>query len=87
MPVWLLVGNWTEAEALYWQALRISQSIDDSQAHARCELALGETLYLKGSYVEALSWLDQAGEIFEKMDDQKGVCDVSGITGRFISGS
>ena len=80
--VWLLVGNWTEAEALYWQALRISQSIDDSQAHARCELALGETLYLKGSYVEALSWLDQAGEIFEKMDDQKGVCDVSGITGK-----
>jgi tetratricopeptide (TPR) repeat protein len=80
--VWLLVGNWTEAEALFWQALRLSQDEDDLHTQARCEASLGETLHLKGSYVEALTWLEHAREAFGQLDDQKGVCDVLGSIGK-----
>ena len=80
--VWLLVGNWTEAEALFWQALRLSQGEYDLHVQARCEAALGETLHLKGSYVEALSWLERARDTFDQLDDQKGLCGVLGSIGK-----
>ncbi len=79
--VWLLVGNWTEAEALFWQALRLSQGWNDLNAQAHCEFLLGETFRLKGSFAEALTWLNQSGEIFEKLDDQQGICDIRGSIG------
>jgi len=71
-----LVGNWTEAEALFRQALRLAERYEDPDAHAYSEAALGEVLHLKGSYSEALSWLERARHDFESLGDQPGVCKV-----------
>jgi DNA-binding SARP family transcriptional activator/Tfp pilus assembly protein PilF len=69
-----LVGNWTEAEALFRQALRLTENYEDPKAHAYSEAALGEVLHLKGSYAEALSWLERARDDFKSLGDQHGVC-------------
>jgi DNA-binding SARP family transcriptional activator/Tfp pilus assembly protein PilF len=72
---WKMIGNWSQAEALYRQALRLSENIDLS-IQAQCEAVLGELLYLKGRYAEALDWLRKARILFEKLNDQRGVCEV-----------
>jgi DNA-binding SARP family transcriptional activator/Tfp pilus assembly protein PilF len=74
--VWQLIGNWTEAEALFRQALHLAEKAGDPRAQARCEAALGEVLHLKGSYNEALSWLERARSGFEALGDLQGVCQV-----------
>ncbi len=60
--VWLLVGRWAEAEAIYRQAIAAAGESGDRTLQAREMGALGRLLEFKGQYAEALDWLVQARE-------------------------
>ncbi len=68
-----LVGKWQEANELYQQALDLAVQLDDLQAMARCETAMGEHLRKRGLYKEAASRLNEARAKFEQIDDLAGV--------------
>jgi tetratricopeptide (TPR) repeat protein len=70
------IGNWTLAEALYRQSLKLAQDSGDLNMRARCRAALGQVLHLKGAYDDALEWLERAQGDYESLDDQQGLSDV-----------
>jgi len=69
-----LVGQWDEARTLYEQALALAEKLDDQNAQAWCQTAMGSLLgWKQGQYAEATRRLEQAQAIFEALDDQAGV--------------
>ncbi|MBI4790824.1 MAG: tetratricopeptide repeat protein, partial [Chloroflexi bacterium] len=70
------VGKWDEAEALYRQALELSDCLENAHSRARCELTLGVLLHHKGEDGEALSWLKYAKSDFEAAEDLEGTGNV-----------
>ncbi len=79
--VWYLLGNWSEAEAIYRQALHIAERIDQKPTQAECQAALGRLMRIQGLYDEALRWLSQAEVAYDRLQDQAGKSQVMGQLG------
>lgn len=71
-----VLGKWSEAEALYRQALELLATTTMRNTQAWCQDALGALLSNTRSYGEALSWLQRAQTTFEQLDNYFGVCSV-----------
>jgi adenylate cyclase len=68
-----LTGAWDAANAQYGAALAQALEIDDQDAAAWCQTALGELLRKRNRYAEAGEWLDKARATFETAGNQSGV--------------
>ena len=68
-----LVGRWQEAGETLGLALRVAEKLNDVQAIAQCETALGDHQRKRGQLQEALQWLEQAQVKFQSLDDLEGV--------------
>ncbi len=68
-----LVGQWTEADQMYHQALGLAEQTDDRSAQAWCEVAISELFRKQGQYAEAATWLERAKTTFESLGDQVGL--------------
>ncbi|NJM08550.1 tetratricopeptide repeat protein [Candidatus Gracilibacteria bacterium] len=55
-----LTGQWSEVEALYRQALALSEALNDAQARAQARSALGNLHSRRGEYNEASAALEEA---------------------------
>ncbi len=71
-----LSGSWDEASDHYEMALSEAQTIDDQGAVAWCQTALGDLSRKQNQYETAESWLAQAQQAFEAMDDKVGIGEV-----------
>lgn len=78
-----LIGQWSEAEFDYREALKAAGQIDDWYLVGRSNRRLGQLLMLRGQYQEAKTFLDVAIECFEKAGDQVGVAKTYGNLGNF----
>ncbi|MFN8454790.1 MAG: tetratricopeptide repeat protein, partial [Anaerolineae bacterium] len=76
-----LVGQWSEAGALYRQALTLAEELGDRSAQAWCQAATGELLRKQGIYSEAILWFVQARAAFEELGDKAGVAQVLHYSG------
>jgi adenylate cyclase len=79
--VFQLIGQWSEAETLYQQALGLAEDQRDQRMLAQCQLLLGHLLWYKAAYPEALAWLDRARAGFERLGDRQGMCQAIGRMG------
>jgi DNA-binding SARP family transcriptional activator len=79
--VWQLVGRRSEAEAIYHQALSLGEQLADQHAQARCQVALGRLMRLRGEYGQALTWLAQARRTYAALGDQQGLAQALGGMG------
>ena len=68
-----LIGNWSDTEQLFRQAMEISEKIEDPRELARARRAYGDILSRKGTYDEALSWLEKAKTTFKSLNDLSGL--------------
>jgi class 3 adenylate cyclase/tetratricopeptide (TPR) repeat protein len=68
-----LTGQWGEADQIYQQALVLAQKIEDQKEVAYCQSGLGFLLENRGSYREALIWLEQAQAGLELIEDSEGL--------------
>ncbi|HMA33344.1 MAG TPA: tetratricopeptide repeat protein [Chloroflexia bacterium] len=80
--VWQLIGKWPEAEAVYLQAWQMAEALEDLHTTAQSQLALGSLMREKGSFLEALTWLEKARAAFTRLDDQAGLCQTIGKIGQ-----
>ncbi len=71
--IWQRTGRWTDAEQIYRQALALARQAADPEAQAECQIGLGFILRLRGSYTEAITWLDQARGAFELLGVPRGI--------------
>ncbi|MBX0330346.1 tetratricopeptide repeat protein [Oscillochloris sp. ZM17-4] len=67
-----LVGEWDDAASSYQQALDLAEATDDARMRVECQQAIGRLLRKRGSYEDALVWLERAGASFGGLDDQPG---------------
>jgi tetratricopeptide (TPR) repeat protein len=77
--IYQLVGKWTEAEALYRDALMRAASVEDERAIARSRMALGHVLQQRGAYTEALEELRLAEAELDRLGDRVGLAEVNGV--------
>lgn len=80
--LWLLVGQWSQAEAIYRQAVTMAENLPARLLQAQCQASLGRLLELKGLYPEALAQLEQAGAIAAAAGDRHGLARYTGNLGR-----
>jgi class 3 adenylate cyclase/predicted ATPase len=83
--VWQLIGKWTEAEALYHQALALAEQHADAPMQAQCQLAIGYLMWCKADYPEALDWLERARAGYEQIGDRHGLGQAIGRIGLVYS--
>jgi class 3 adenylate cyclase/predicted ATPase len=69
-----LTGDWTRAETLYRDSLRLAIEYDDRLSQARAHNALGNLLIYVQSYDEARQQIEAARAIYEQIADQRGIC-------------
>lgn len=65
--VWRLVGQWDDAEAIFRDALAITETIGDDLRRAQCLDAIGYVFTTRGDYGEALEWFEQAHQVAETL--------------------
>jgi class 3 adenylate cyclase/tetratricopeptide (TPR) repeat protein len=70
--IWQLIGKWAEAEGLYRQALALAEQTQAAHTLAQCQLLLGHLMWYKAAYPEALTWIEQARDGFERLGDRRG---------------
>jgi tetratricopeptide (TPR) repeat protein len=80
--LWLLTGQWPEAEAIYREALAITEKLPAQRLQAQCQGSLGRLLELKGRYPEALAWLEKARALSTAAGDKHGLAQYTGDMGR-----
>ncbi len=76
-----LIGQWTEAEADYKEALDKAKSLNDWFLIGRANRRLGQLLMLRGDYNEARKNLETAVTCFELADDVIGTSKTFGNLG------
>ena len=76
-----LVGRWKDAGETYQAALRVALDLQGPALEARCRGAIGELRRKEGEYVDALSWLEDAQKLYEKVGDEAGQAEVLHISG------
>ena len=68
-----LIGDWDESEKIYRFLLQRERKKLDEFEQARIGNAYGNLLILKGDYNKAAKRLNEAAEIFERLDDSMGL--------------
>jgi tetratricopeptide (TPR) repeat protein len=68
-----LLGRRQEAESIYRQTLLSAEALVDLSTQARCQVALGRLMRLRGDYPQALAWLEKAETAYRSLGDQKGL--------------
>jgi class 3 adenylate cyclase/tetratricopeptide (TPR) repeat protein len=76
-----VVGDWPGAERAYRQALSLAEASADAEAAAWTDTSLADLARKRGDYDEAVTWLVDAREGFEKRGDQAGLGRVLQISG------
>jgi DNA-binding SARP family transcriptional activator len=79
--VWQLTSHWPQAEAVYRRALGLAETLEDQNARAKCQAALGRLARIQGQYAEALTWLEPARAAYALAGDQQGLSEVMGALG------
>ncbi len=76
--VWQLTGKWTEAEAIYREALKQALQADDGEAEARSRVRLGSLMIAQGAYLKALPSFEQVIHADEARVERTIVCQALG---------
>jgi class 3 adenylate cyclase/tetratricopeptide (TPR) repeat protein len=71
--LWQLIGQWSDAERVYRQAMSVAESVGDRALLARSQRDLGVTCTFNRKHADAVSWLTRAGAEFERLGDVHGV--------------
>jgi DNA-binding SARP family transcriptional activator len=79
-----LVGKWAEAEALYREALALTERIGDVRAQTHATIQLGQLKFNQGDHTAALALFEQAKVQCEATSDQLGLCDALGGMGTVL---
>ena len=79
-----LTGNWAEAEAIYREALDLTERLGDIRAQARASIQLGQLKFNQGDHTEALALFERARLDCETASDQAGLCDALGGMGMIL---
>ncbi len=74
-------GDWTEAEAVFGQAVQLAGRLEDPQATARARAALADPVRKQGRFDDALAELEQAATSFEIANDAAGLGRVAHLRG------
>jgi tetratricopeptide (TPR) repeat protein len=80
--LWLLTGQWSEAETIYREALALTEKLPARRLRAECQASLGRLLELQGHYPQALMWLEQAQTLSLASKDKQGLAHYTGNMGR-----
>ena len=76
-----LVGQWENCQAIYAEALKLTEVINDDLLKGRTQDSLGHLLMLKGDYDAAALHLKRAAVYLEKIDDVRGLSKIYGNLG------
>ena len=76
-----LVGNWSRAEQVDGEAMKLAEDLGDDRARASCDTALAEVARKQGRYDEAFERLDRAAREFRILGEESGVGDVLKLAG------
>ncbi len=79
--VWQLTGRWSEAQAIFRQALEAAQACAEPHLVAQCQFALGRLARQEGDFPGATQWLAQARQGFSAAADVHGVGEATRETG------
>jgi tetratricopeptide (TPR) repeat protein len=71
-----LVGEWENAEEINREAERLANQINDTQAQAQVDRALGWLMRKRGEYIAAEERLVRAREGYQRLGDNAGVSNV-----------
>ena len=71
-----LVGEWENAEAIYGEAERLADRIQDAQSQAQAQRSLGWLRRKRGEYGTAEERLARAREMYQRLGDIAGVSNV-----------
>ncbi|MBI3942388.1 MAG: tetratricopeptide repeat protein [Chloroflexi bacterium] len=80
--VFMLVGQWTQAEECYHEALATAEKVNDRLAQAQCQRLIGILLEKRGEYGKALTFLEEARAGFTSRCDRAGACRTLAMIGR-----
>jgi class 3 adenylate cyclase/tetratricopeptide (TPR) repeat protein len=71
--LWQMIGQWSDAEGAYRQAMGVAESTGHRALLARSQRDLGVTCTFNRKHADAVSWLTRAGAEFERLGDVQGV--------------
>jgi predicted ATPase len=66
-------GDWDGAMAIYRRAMELADRHALLQEAANCRLDIGDLLRKRGTFDEAIRWLKEARNAFEKLEDPAGM--------------
>lgn len=76
-----LTGDWSEAEAVFGEALQLADTLGDLAGSGRARTARADPIRKQGRFDTALAELDLAGRCFDLLGDQAGLGRVSHLLG------
>lgn len=76
----IVIGKWNDSDVILKQIIQMNEG-KYPHHDANCFNLLGRLYELKGLYNEALAFLNQASNLFEKMNDEIGISKVLGNIG------
>jgi DNA-binding SARP family transcriptional activator len=79
-----LMGKWSEAEAIYQDALALTKRIGDVRSQAQATIQLGQLKFNQGDHSAALAFFEQAKLQCEATSDQAGLCEALGGMGTVL---
>ena len=79
-----LIGRWYESEICFHEALFKSAATGDVRLKGRTHNALGALLMLKGSYVDARTYLEKSAAYCEQIVDNQGIARAYGNLGNLF---
>ncbi|MBN2056622.1 AAA family ATPase, partial [bacterium] len=72
--VYSRIGKWEETERNYRAAMAIATGTGDRLQLANANDHLGQIIYARGGYAEAIPYHEEAVALFESLDEPIGVC-------------